>query len=124
MKFRMVEKYIYWWPVSVRIPDPENPGKFIEQSLKIQFEPQDHETRIAESEIYRGLKTLREQEEHEVRQLHAVCRNWDEVIDDQGTPVPFTPEAFQRAIRVKWFRDAIYKAYGASLNGQEARLGN
>ena len=39
MQFKLAKTYRYWWPVTVQIPDPETPGKIIEQQLKIEFEP-------------------------------------------------------------------------------------
>ena len=62
--------------------------------------------------------------DHGIRQVKRVVRNWDGVVDDDGKPVPFTPEALEQALQHAWFRAGINKALSESQNGEEARQGN
>ncbi|WCK69928.1 hypothetical protein G6L96_009000 [Agrobacterium tumefaciens] len=124
MKFVLADTYSYWWPVIIRAPHPDEPGKILERTLKVQFEPQPREDAIAAQEIYVTLKTQRERDAHEAQQLKAVCKNWDDVVDADGGAVAFTPDNIAKALEIGWFRSGVYRAYTESLNGEEARLGN
>lgn len=124
MKFKLTKSHRYWWPVTVRIPDPENPGKIIEQVLKVQFEPKSREDFLAAQERAAKMTTLRELTEHEVREVHGIVKNWDDVIGDDGQLVPFTPENLEIALQQPWFRKGVNDALTTSMNGEEARLGN
>ena len=124
MQFKLAKTYRYWWPVTVQIPDPEIPGKIIEQQLKIEFEPMAQAALTTAQEESAKLKTLREVTEHGIRQVKRVICNWDGVVDDDGKPVPFTADALEQALQHAWFRTGINKALSESQNGEEARQGN
>lgn len=124
MKFKLVEKHRYWWPVVVRIPDPDVPGRFVEQELKILFEPQDRDAAVAATEAYEKLTTARARADHEHEQLLAVSKNWDDVEGSDKQPLAFSEDIFRAALQQGWFRSAVYTAYYDSLNGVEARVGN
>lgn len=124
MQFKLAKTYRYWWPVTVQIPDPETPGKIIEQQLKIEFEPMAQADLTTAQEESAKLKTLREVTDHGIRQIKRVICNWDGVVDDDGKPVPFTAEALEQALQHAWFRTGINKALSESQNGEEARQGN
>ncbi|MCM2431954.1 hypothetical protein [Agrobacterium rosae] len=124
MKFVLAETYSYWWPVTVRAPHPDEPGKILERTLKMLFEPQNREDAIAAQEAHEKLTTQREREAHEVKQLVVVCKNWDDVVDKDGGAIAFTPETLTQALNISWFRQGVYQAYSESLRGDEARLGN
>lgn len=124
MKFKLVEKHRYWWPVVVRIPNPEVPGKMIEQKLKILFEPQDRDAAVAATEAYEKLVGARARADHEHQQLLEVSKDWDDVEDDDRQAVPFSEDNFRAALQKGWFRSAVYSAYSDSISGNEARVGN
>ena len=124
MQFKLAKTYRYWWPVTVQIPDPETPGKIIEQQLKIEFEPMAQADLTTAQEESAKLKTLREVTDHGIRQIERVICDWDGVVDDDGKPVPFTAEALEQALQHAWFRTGINKALSESQNGEEARQGN
>jgi hypothetical protein len=124
MQFQLVKNHRYWWPVNVRIPDPETAGKIIEQTLKIEFEAEDRDVSAARASRYRELTDPKDILNHEVKLMTEVCKNWDDVIDPQKAPVPFTEDNFASALNQEWFRNAVFLAYGESLAGEEARLGN
>lgn len=123
MQFKLAETYRYWWPVTVRVPDPDHAGQIVEQSFRVLFEPLDREAQLAESEVAAGLKTMRDLVDHETRNALRVVRNWDGVVGDDGV-VPFSEAMLKQALRHSWFRDGIQKALKDSLAGEEARLGN
>ena len=124
MKFTLAKTYRFWWPVEVRMPDPDNPGRVVKQTLKIQFEPKPRDEVIAAQEHYDTLNTARERADHEREQLLAVVKNWDDVVDEDGGAIAFSAEAFDQALQTSWFRTAVYAAYADCLNGNEVRLGN
>ncbi len=124
MKFALLDSVTYWWPVSVRTPDTANPGKMIDQRLKVLFQPQDQDVAVAQHEKSLALKTAKEFAEHEYDGLTAIVMNWDDVVDAKGGAIPFSPETFRAACQKSAFRAAVWAAYHESQNGQEARLGN
>ena len=124
MKFTLAKTVRYWWPVIVRLPDPENPGKIIEQRLKVLFEPKRRDEAFTAQEAYAKLTTPKERLLHEQAELTDVVKGWDDVVDEDKSPIPFTVEALDQALQFSWFRAGVYDAYAQSLNGEEARLGN
>lgn len=124
MQFKIARTHRYWWPITVRVPDPDIAGAYLDQNLKIQFEPMPRDEQLLAGEAVMKLKTAREIFDHEVGLARRVVRNWDGVVDDAGDPVPFTPELLEAALQQSWFRKAVNDALNASLNGEEARTGN
>jgi len=124
MKFTLAEKPRYWWPVTVRAPDPENPGKVIEQTLRVLFEPRDQDEERAEQDRVAKITDPAEQLREDRASLAAVIKGWDDVIDAEKSSVAFTPENIALALKQPWFRAAVWEAYYESMSGQEARLGN
>ncbi len=124
MKFTLSKSRRFWWPVKVRIPDPEQPGKVIEQVLRVQFEPKSREALLVAQETASQLKTMRELTEHETREALAIVKNWDDVVGDDGQLIPFSPANLELALQESWFRKGINEALTESMNGEEARLGN
>lgn len=111
----------YWWPVKVRIPDPETAGAILERSLEILFEAEDQDEAIERQELYATLRSQRDRVEHERRQLFRVCKDWKGVVDPDRRPVPFTEDNFRQALQQSWFRAGVYAAYADSLNGEAAQ---
>lgn len=124
MKFVLSKSHLYWWPVTVRIPDPENPGKIVEQVLRVQFEPRSRDQLLEAQEAAAKLTNLRDIIAHEISEARAVVRNWDEVIGEDGQLVPFTHENLELALQQPWFRKGVQVALAESMNGEEARRGN
>lgn len=124
MQFKLTKSHLYWWPVTVRIPDPEAPGKIVEQVLKVQFEPRSRDAQLEAQEAAAKLTSLRDIIAHDIAEARAVVRNWDDVIGEDNQLVPFTAERLELALQHSWFRKAIQAALTESVNGEEARLGN
>ncbi len=124
MKFVLSDSNRYWWPVTVSIPDPEQPGKIMRQTLKILFEPKDQDEALNEQERIAAISVPRERMLAERAALMDVIKGWDDIVTDDKAPVPFTTENLTLALRKSWFRIGVYNAYAESLNGQEALAGN
>ena len=124
MNFKLTTAQKYWWPVTVRLPDPDRPGKIIKQRFKMQFEAQPRDQVIADQERLNALTGLSEIAEHEYDMLRRACTDWKDVDGEDGKPAPFTREAFDAQLQRTQFRVAVYEAYNESQSGEEARLGN
>lgn len=124
MKFVLAQTIRYWWPVTVSIPDTDNPGKLINQTLKVLFEAKSQDDAIADQRRIEAITdiTTRLVEEREL--LVASVKGWDDVVDDDRNVIPFTEDVFRAALQQSWFRTGVYVALSESLSGQEARLGN
>lgn len=125
MNFQLTEQHLYWWPVTVRLPDPhpDNAGKVLEQSFKMQFEALDQDEVLANQLEGEALHSSNDIVRHERAQLHQVCKDWT-VCDGKGQPIPFGREALDRALQKSWFRLAVWEAYSLSLTGEAAQMGN
>ncbi|HBS99194.1 MAG TPA: hypothetical protein DEB47_04870 [Citreicella sp.] len=125
MKFKLAKSYRYWWPVTIRQPDPDNAGKLVEMKLKLLFEPSNREEVLESQKRFSELASEAERMEHETAQYLRVVKGWDDVVDeDDGQQVPFSEELFRQALSHSWFRAGVERAYVESLLGEEARLGN
>lgn len=120
MKFKLTDTDSFWWPVRVRVPDPDKAGEVLTQTLEMKFAPQDQDEVLAQQETYNKLRTARERVDHEREQLQKICLDWRGL---EGDP-PFNAENFAKAIGKAWFRQAVYEAYSDSLSGTAALTGN
>ena len=124
MKFKLSKTYEYWWPVTVSAPDPKRPGKFIDQKLEVLFEPLPQDEALAALEEVTALTTSREINDHGVRSMLRVVKDWRGVDGEDGQPVPFSTEMLELALQHAWFRTAIQAALRDSQNGEVPRRGN
>ncbi|MGN7870969.1 hypothetical protein [Paracoccus sp. 22332] len=124
MKFKLAKTYRYWWPVTVQMPDPDQPGTILTQELRVLLEPLPQDEVIAVQEESAKLKTVRAVSEHGAASMERVVKDWDGVEDEDGKLVPFTPAMLRQALQHAWFRAGINKALAESQNGEAARLGN
>lgn len=126
MKFVLTKKHLYWWPVTVAVPHPDQAraGEMLEMTFRMQFEALPRDEAKA---IYEQAKSLPagEAEAQSHADLMRVVQGWDDdVIDDDGRPIPFSPEALQQLLQISWYRLAVYRAWAASQVGEAARRGN
>lgn len=124
MKFRLVENPRYWWPMLVRIPDPETPGAVIEQRLEVLLQARPQDELIAEQRRINAIDDPIERLVAEREVQAAAVHGWRGVVDDDGSDVPFSAAALSLAMQHSWFRASLHRAWAESLEGQEARLGN
>jgi hypothetical protein len=124
MKFKLTTNLLYWWPVTITLPDENSPGKWVKQSFTIQFAVMTEErSRALQAEI-EALQTDDEKNARKHDALLEVVRDWRDVVDDDKQPVPFSPELLTQALGVVWYRTGIYQAWARSLSGEDARRGN
>lgn len=112
MQFRLCEPFEFWWPVTVKLPDPEKAGAVISQAFEAKF-------------LLIGKDRLAELEaDGEDRLLTEILRDWRGVTEDDGTATPFSDAALARCLPFAHFRVAVYRAYLSALNGQAVRTKN
>lgn len=125
MKFVLASEHVYWWPVKVKLPDPEpkRAGKTIEQEFMMQFVaiPTDEARALAE-EIAALPQDEREAREYDLM-LHA-CRGWSGVFDQDDTEISFETGLLKDMLQIPFYRAGILRAYADSLTGEAARKGN
>lgn len=124
MKFTLIENPTFWWPVTVRIPDPEVPGKTISQDLRVQFAPKTRDEEIALQESFAALTSERDRADAEIANWLDIVKGWDGVVDGNGNPVSFSAEALRAALQRSWFRVGLGEAFAAAAFGLEAKRGN
>lgn len=123
MKFRLTPEHIYPWPVTVIIPDQDHPGEVIEQVFTMTFRALPlAEAEAMDKEV--AALSAPEQAKHQDDLLRNVAKGWDDVVDDDGKPIPFTPANLELAMQQSWFRIGCYRAYRQSLQGQAAKVKN
>ena len=123
MQFKLAETYRYWWPVTVMVPDPQKPGKYIEQGFKAELEPLSQEELTCASEESASLTSMREITKHGIQQIQRVVKNWSDVVDPDGATVPFTPEKLEMALQHAWFRAWETERGRAGLGARAVRPG-
>ena len=125
-KFKLTTEHLYWWPVTVFLPNPDakRAGEVISQSFKMQFLSMSlDDARAMAAEIAALPAEERDRRQHE--ELERVSRDWNEdVVDDDNLPIPFSLEKLRAAMQAPWFRIGLYQAYVKSLSGEAARKGN
>lgn len=126
MKFKVIDEYTYWWPVTVEMPDREKAGKIITQSFTMKFQAMPADEGEAMIKEIAALP-LEEQKKRQHEELLRVCKDWRDVtdeIDGKEQDVPFSEAALRANLQFSWFSRGLYKAYARSLAPDEARKGN
>lgn len=124
MKFKLSDEHLYWWPVEVKKPDPDKAGKLKVEKLEMLFAAVPEDEAKKQQEEFAKLNTDVEREAHQRKILKLVCRDWRDVVGDDDEAIPFSQSVFDQFMQLPWHRTALYRAYGQSLTGDEARLGN
>lgn len=126
MKFKLVEHPRFWWPMTVRVPDPETAGAVIEQRLEVLLQARPQDELVAEQKRLAEITDPLEQIVAERTSLSAAIHGWRDVVDDDGSEIPFTAEALNAAMQHSWFRAGLHRALAEALAGKEAgaRVGN
>lgn len=126
MKFIVTGDYRYWWPIKVRIPnpDPRRAGQFIEQTFKAEFRamPTDEAHDVLE-EIAKLEGDARAERQNDL--LKRVVVGWDDdVVDDREEPIPFSGDVLAELLTNVWVVAAFYRAWSTAMTGEGARRGN
>lgn len=124
MKFVLGATSLIRWPIVVRRPDPDRPGRTLRQELIASFQPVEQDAFLEEQERIVEIPGMRARAAAERDYLASLIKGWEgpEFVD--GTPVPFTPENLAEALQDGAFRAGAYQALAEIAVGQEARLGN
>ena len=123
MKFRLIDTYCFWWPVTVRLPDPDHAGGVVEQIFEARFQAVSRERAQELGAAFEALGTQAEREAHEFDMAQEFMIDWRQVEGAGGADVPFSRQEFLRALEYPWFRLAVYSAYTQAMSG-EARAKN
>jgi len=121
--FTITKKHLFWWPVTVKIPSPDNSGVYQEHEFEIQFEAMPLD-RAREIDTARAKLPAAEREERQFDYVFELVRGWRDVVAEDGEAVPFSREIFAAQFQYPWFRDAVAEAYARAVSGQGGRLGN
>lgn len=126
MKFVLGKNDAVWWPVTVSMPDPENPGKTVQSTLKALIQPEGQDAFFEAQEAIAAHGTARAQATAERSYLAGRIKDWDwpDVIGDDQRPVQFSAAAIDTALQHAWFRTGLWAALNEVSLGQAARLGN
>ena len=123
MKFRIVDTYCFWWPVTVRIPDPDQAGAIVEQRFEARFQAVARERAKEITTAFAALETPQEREAHEFDLAKEFMVDWRDVEGADGKEVPFSQDSLIEALEYPWFRTGVYEAYTQAMSG-EARVKN
>jgi|GEM_PF-926809 len=118
MKFKITDTYLFWWPVVVRMPDPEKAGVIIEQKFEAQFEALDEDQANELDAAFRNLETDEERKAHQHDVLRKVTKNWRGVEAQGGGDQSFTEDVFELCLKQNWFRAGMYEAYRQAMNAE------
>lgn len=126
VKFVVTKTHLYWWPVKVRMPnpDPRRAGDVQEFTFKAQFEAIGTEEA---DEIIAELNALpaadRGKRQHDL--LLRVVKGWNEdVIDEDKNPIEFSEAVFRDLLDMGWFAAGMWRAWGDSQRAEGGRRGN
>lgn len=97
----------YGWPVTVEVPS--DGGKFEKQLFNVTFK------RLGRSEFTKLA------DKGDVELLEAVLEGWDDIVDEDGTAVPFTAANRQGFLDDPYFCRGVIKAYLESLDGAQVK---
>lgn len=125
-KFVVTTDYRYWWPIKVRLPnpDPRRAGQVVEQSFKAEFRalPTDEA-----NELRKEIDALEGDERH-ARQhdlIRRVVVGWDsDVVGEDNEPIQFAEDVMAQLLTNVWVVAAFYRAWSESMTGEKARQGN
>lgn len=126
VKFVVTSAHLFWWPVKVRMPnpDPRRAGQVVEYQFKVQFE--DIGTTEAD-EILTEIAAL-PQNERAARQhdlLLRVVKDWDQdIVDEGGAAVPFSDAMLRQLMNNIWFANGMWRAWGDAQRAEAGRKGN
>ncbi|MES0879700.1 hypothetical protein [Roseibium sp. SCP14] len=120
MNFKITDTYRFWWPVTVRMPDPNNAGAIIEQKFEALFEalPEDRANEM--DEAFAALETAKDRKAHQHDAIREILKDWRGVIAEDESEQPFTEDAREQCIQSTWFRIGVYDAYAQAMRAEEA----
>lgn len=121
--FKLTTSHRFWATATASIPSETTPDKTETQSFRILFElmPKDESAAAVDAMTAALQVGAVAVDEADRAQLVRVVKGWDEVVDADGEPMPFSAEALDQALRFPWFRQAVSVSYGKAISGEAAR---
>jgi len=96
----------YPWPVVVKRPSEKNPGEFETSEFLITFK------RLSQAQ----LNDFQESSDQKKALLEIVL-GWSEILEEDGTEVPFSKATLREFSEDVDFITAVFKAYGLFYSG-------
>lgn len=139
MAFKLSTELVFPWPVKVREPDQDNPGKLVEHTFTGVFaiiEPEkakarDDERRLivdrfmADAENKDSKSLAEELTDHDLKAVKEVFRGWrDDLLGPDDKPWPATEANIEYAFSIERIKAAVIRAYREAISEDQARLGN
>lgn len=118
--FVVTKEHTFWWPVKVRIPDPDKAGELNEATFNMRFKAV---AKDRNDELIAKNGTLPNVDQT-IAFIREAAIDWNDVVDGNKEAVPFSQDALTDMLLYPWARDGIVNAYTAAISGQAARLGN
>lgn len=106
----------FWWTVRVPVPTDND---YTVYTLRCLFKPVAQPT----LDLWRGMRPAAEGEKvpTEAEICHQVLKDWQGPLDTEGAPLPFSPEALDKALRIPMAGASIVATYLAAMSGTAAR---
>jgi hypothetical protein len=124
MKFVLGKKRLYWWPVTVALPDEKRPGKIVHHTFEAELELLDRKEYEAFNNETNEAKSQEERGDVDVRFIKRIVRDWRGIVDDDDQEIGFTDNSLAEALQSNAVRAGILRAILESANGEEARVKN
>jgi hypothetical protein len=107
--FKIVSSAEFSWPIKVQVPVD---GRHAEQVFSARFKKVDRDRLV---ELQSGDPDAEE------AFLSEVVVGWEGVGDEQGNPLPFTPENRRLLLNVPYARTAVIEGYFEALGGRRRK---
>src|SRR5690554_4803617 len=111
---------LFWWPVTVRLPSPAQPGTFEAHTFEVRFELLEPEETDALSAEFDALDTPGDRAARRNWLLERAIHDWRDIVDDGG-PIPFSKAALAQQLRRPPVLRALYAAYAEAMSGEKVR---
>ena len=106
MGFKYTKVTSYKWPVTVELPDN---GQYKKETFTAIFK------RV-------GRKAFEDLDDARTAELmDEVLLGWEDVVDDEGTPIPITEDMKVVSMDDTYFVRGVMEAYLTSLQGAKAK---
>lgn len=114
--FVMQDPEPYPWPVTIRHPDPETPGRWFDQTFTARF-------RAVTADEAKDLFDLRD----DAAVVRDVLVGWDGIVDTNKAEIPFSSTIVERLVADLRFAQGVAQAWGLSVQptaAQARAMGN
>lgn len=115
MQFEPTADYLFFWPVKVIFPDPDNPGAAKVEEFKGQFRLMPDGEAVELQKALQAAATPEGYVAASKAQIKKVLVGWDGVLTANKKPDPFSAERLEQYLTFAPLRDAVIQAYGEAL---------